>query len=192
MQTLIETLIQSECHYGELAAGPKFVIDLRLVPTPVTSSPATSSPATLSPATSSPATLSPAIYQWVEDLYRETPLADDHAAGVCSTLERDRTSEYWNAEEDDRDITREEFLPWLQECFLAEEFYDGSDGENPYVDQVERLMMFASWVAPELFGESSALVIHSLTDVNNENTPYGVFVAIGPVNALVVVTCWML
>jgi hypothetical protein len=182
MQDLITQLLESDRHHGEIACGPGFVLDLQLFPKPENwqGDPPIDE-----------------LYRWIETIYKSEPIEElkleaDHVENLCGTLDRDRTSEYWNAAQNDREITREEFLPWLQECFLAEECYEAADGENPYADQVERLMMFASWVAPELFGESSALMIHSLTDVNNENTPYGVYVAIGPVKTLVVVTCWML
>jgi hypothetical protein len=186
MQELITQLLETDRHHGEIAYGPGFVLDLRLLPTPEELKQEPSSEG---------------IYDWLEAVYPKT-LDDelklgaahlvDHLENINETLDYYFDSDVWDTTDDDREITREAFLPWLQECFLAEESYEGLDGENPYADQVERLMMFASWVAPELFGESSALMIHSLTDVNNENTPYGVFVAIGPVNTLVVVTCWML
>jgi hypothetical protein len=182
MQDLITQLLETDRRQGEIACGPGFVLDLKLFPTPenLQGDPSIDQ-----------------LYTFIETTYKGQPIEElqleaEQVENLCGTLDRDRTSEYWNAAQNDREITREEFLPWLQECFLAEECYEAGDGENPYVDQMERLMMFASWVAPELFGESSSLVIHSLTDVNNENTPYGVFVAIGPVNTLLVVTRWIL
>ncbi len=182
MQDLITQLLETDRFHGEIANGPGFVLELKLFPKP-NNWPGDPSIAEL--------------YRFIETMYSgeaiETlQLEAARVEHLHTTLNCARTSQYWNAKDDDREITQEDFLPWLQECFLAEECYEAEDGENPYADQLERLMMFASWVAPELFGESSTLMVHSLTNVNNENTPYGVFVAIGPVNTLVMVTCWML
>ena len=120
------------------------------------------------------------------------PLDEAHGKELASTLERDRTSEFWDSAACDRTLTLGEFLPWLQECFLAEEFYE----DDEYKAQLERMTEFANQVQPELFGAAETVgkvvTVHSLTDGQNENTPYGVYVAIGPVKTLVVVTGWIL
>ena len=171
MEPLVEALIKTECHYGELAGGPNFVVDLKWVPTP----------ATLMKARA----IEP-LYTFVDEIYKATPLGEAHYAAMVSTLERDRTSAFWDAEDCDRTLTPDEFLPWLQDCFLAESCYE----DDGYGAQLGRMTELADRVRPELFGES--VTVHSLTDVNNENTPYGVYVAIGPVKTLVVVTAWIL
>ena len=171
MEPLIEALIETECHYGELAGGPNYVVDLKWMPTP----------AKLKEVKS----IAP-LYTFIDEIYKEAPLDAAHREAMASTLERDRTSEFWTSETCDRTLTPEEFLPWLQGCFLAEECYE----DDGYGAQCLRVTEFADRVRPELFGES--VTVHSLTDGENENTPYGVYVAIGLVKTLVVVTGWIL
>ena len=176
MESLIEALIKTEGHYGELAGGPNYVVDLKWVPTP----------ATLKKATPKEAKSIAPLYAFIAEIYKETPLDEAHGEAMASTLERDRTSAFWDAEDCDRTLTPDEFLPWLQACFLAEACYE----DDGYGAQLRRMTELADRVRPELFGES--VTVHSLTDVNNENTPYGVYVAIGLVKTLVVVTGWIL
>lgn len=171
MESLIDALIKTECHYGELAGGPNYVVDLRWVPTP----------ATLKNVQS----IAP-LYTFIDEIYKEVPLDKAHQEAMTSTLERDRTSEFWTSESCDRMLTSEAFLPWLQGCFLAEECYE----DDGYEAQCVRVTEFADRVKPELFEKS--VTVHSLTDGENENTPYGVYVAIGLVRTLVVVTGWIL
>ena len=179
MESLIEALIKTECRYGELAGGPNYVVDLKWVLTP----------ATLKNAES----IAP-LYTFIDEIYREAPLDEAQGEAMASTLERDRTSEFWTSKMCDRTLTPENFLPWLQECFLAEEFYE----DDGYGAQWERVTELANLVRPELFGETvtfgvrTGVTVHSLTDGENENTPYGVYVAIGLVKTLVVVTGWIL
>ena len=183
MESLIKALIKTECHYGELAGGPNYGVDLKWVPTP-TNLKKNQSIAEL--------------YTFINEIYTATPLDEAHREELASTLERDRTSEFWDSAACDRTLMPAEFLPWLQECFLAEEFYEDSE----YKAQLKRMTEFANQVQPELFGAAETVektvektvevTVHSLTDGQNENTPYGVYVAIGPVKTLVVVTGWIL
>lgn len=180
MESLIEALIKTECHYGELAGGPNYGVDLKWVPTPANLK-------------KNQLTKDQSIaerYKFVDEIYTATPLDPVHGEELASTLERDRTSEFWDSATCDRTLTPEEFLPWLQECFLAEEFYE----DDGYGAQLERVTEFANRVQPELFGvaKTVGVTVHSLTDGENENTPYGVYVAIGLVQTLVVVTGWIL
>ena len=179
---LIQTLLETDRQYGELAGGPNFVLDLRLLPTPDSFQTEPSSEE---------------LYTWLQTAYVSDAIASltlesDHLDNLCSTLERDRTSEYWNVEENDREITTEEFLPWLQECFHSEDCYECDGDRHPYADQIERLEGFAAIVQPQLFGDATALILHTLTDVNNENTPYGVYLLIGAKQTLLVITHWIL
>ena len=183
MESLIKALIKTECHYGELAGGPNYGVDLKWVPTP----------ANLKKDQSIAE-----LYKFVDEIYTATPLDEAYGEELASTLERDRTSEFWDSAACDRTLMPAEFLPWLQECFLAEEFYEDSE----YKAQLKRMTEFANQVQPELFGAAETVektvektvevTVHSLTDGQNENTPYGVYVAIGPVKTLVVVTGWIL
>ncbi len=178
MESLIEALIKTECHYGELAGGPNYVVDLKWVPTP----------ATLKNVTLKEAKSIAPLYPFIDEMYAAMPLDEMHREAMASTLERDRTSEFWDAEDCDRTLMPDEFLPWLKGCFLAEEFYEDDGSEA----QCLRVTEFADRVRPELFGEAVGVTVHSLTDGENENTPYGVYVAIGLVRTLVVVTGWIL
>ena len=179
MESLIKALIKTEWHYGELAGGPNYGVDLKWVPTPMNLKKNQSIAE---------------LYAFINEIYTATPLDEAHREELASTLERDRTSEFWDSAACDRRLTLEEFLPWLQECFLAEEFYE----DDEYKAQLERMAELANRVQPELFGKAEtvkktvAVTVHSLTDGQNENTPYGVYVAIGPVKTLVVVTGWIL
>ena len=177
MESLIEALIKTDCHYGELAGGPNYGVDLKWVLTP-TNLKKNQSIADL--------------YAFVDEIYTAMPLDEAHGKELASTLERDRTSEFWDSAACDRTLMPAEFLPWLQECFLAEEFYENDE----YRAQLERITEFANLVQPDLFRDAAtvgkAVTVHSLTDGQNENTPYGVYVTIGPVKTLVVVTGWIL
>ncbi len=173
MESLVEALIKTECHYGELAGGPNYVVDLKWMPTP----------AMLKNAQS----IAP-LYAFIAEIYATMPLDKAHQEAMTSTLERDRTSEFWTSKTCDRTLMWDEFLTWLKGCFLAEEHYE----EDGYARQCERVTEFADRVRPELFGEMAGVTVHSLTDGENENTPYGVYVAIGLVKTLVVVTGWIL
>ena len=178
MESLIEALIKTERHYGELAGGPNYVVDLKWVPTPAKIEKAKS--------------IAP-LYTFIDEIYAVMPLDEAHCEAMASTLERDRMSEFWDAKACDRMLMPDELLPWLQECFLAEEFYE----DDGFGAQFDRVMAFADGLRVGLFGEASgeereAVTVHSLTDGENENTPYGVYVAIGLGKTLVVVTGWIL
>ena len=180
IEALIKTLIKTECHYGELAGGPNYVVDLKWVPTP----------AELKDDRLENAKLIDALYPFIDEIYTAMPLDEAHCEAMASTLERDRMSEFWEAEACDRTLMPDELLPWLQECFLAEEFYE----DDGFGAQFDRVMAFADEARDGLFGDAvgETVTVHSLTDGENENTPYGVYVAIGLVKTLVVVTGWIL
>ena len=180
MESLIKALIKTEWHYGELAGGPNYGVDLKWVPTPTN----------LKQGQLNKHQSIADLYTFVNEIYTAMPLDKAHGEEMAGTLERDRTSEFWDSAACDRTLTPAEFLPWLQECFLAEEFYE----DDEYKAQLERMTEFANRVQPELFKDAATagVTVHSLTDGQNENTPYGVYVAIGPVKTLVVVTGWIL
>jgi len=175
-QALIQTLLATEQECGELACGPNFILDLKLF----TSAPSESNSIA-------------SLYEFVRQVYTEYPIAEAHFKSLMSTIDRDQNSEYWNVSENIRELTSDEFLDWFKECALAEEYYESeTPDESPYPAHQSRILELSTALQGRLFGSQSTLPLYVLTDVNNENTPYGVYVAIGQTHRLLLVTHWIL
>lgn len=80
----------------------------------------------------------------------------------------------------------------------TENIKNGSKNENEnqspnaYVDQQTALTQLTDYIQPLLFPDGKAIKCYCLTDTNNENTPYGVYLAIGQTHTLLVVSYWIL
>lgn len=174
---LIEQLLATERQYGELACGPQFLLDVKLFSHD-----------------RAPKSVS-GVYKLLKSIYSETPLQEEHLEALMSTIDRDETSEYWSAKEAVTEITPEDFAPWMTGCCLAEDCYE-IDEENAESNacEVQKAMIgqLTESLQPLLFAETDALKLYTLTDTDNENTPYGVYVAIGKNHTLLVVSHWIL
>jgi hypothetical protein len=182
--SLLSSILATELEYGELAYGPNFLLDFKLF------------------SATEPIQSVSAAYQLVKSIYTETPLPDAHLEPLLTTIDRDETSDSWNAKDNISDLTAEAFGPWLVGCCLAEEYFT-KDPEtedpktedskiNPYKAHRSALDQLIQTVQPLLFDETKSVTLYTLTDVNNENTPYSVYLAIGPTHTLLVVSHWIL
>ncbi len=179
---LIEQLLATERQYGELACGPQFLFDVKLF------------------SHDRPSKSVAGVYKLLKSIYSETPLSgddsDNHLEALLSTIDRDETSEYWSAKEAVTEIAPEDFSEWMTGCCLAEDYYENTDSENTDGNACEAqkatIAQLTETLRPLLFHESEALKLYTLTDTDNENTPYGVYVAIGKTHTLLVVSHWIL
>jgi hypothetical protein len=171
----IELILATERQYGELACGPNFLLDFKLFSH-----------------TSRPKSVA-GVYKLIKAVYKETPLPEPHLADLLSTIDRDETSEYWNAKEAVTELTAEGFGEWLMGCCLGEEYYESeSEEENPCAVHQAQLTETIAAVQPLIFPSDEPVKLYTLTDTDNENTPYGIYVAIGETHTLVVVSHWIL
>ena len=177
--SLLAPILATELEYGELAYGPNFLLDFKLF------------------SATKPIQSVSAAYQFVKSIYTETPLAEAHLEPLLSTIDRDATSDSWSAKDNISDLTAETFGPWLVGCCLAEEYFtkDPETKEpktDPYKMHRSALNQLIQTVQPLLFGDTKSVTLYTLTDVNNENTPYSVYLTIGPTHTLLVVSHWIL
>lgn len=182
--SLLSPILATELEYGELAYGPNFLLDFKLF------------------SATEPIQSVSAAYQFVQSIYTETPLPEAHLEPLFSTIDRDATSDSWNAKDNISDLTAETFGPWLVGCCLAEEYFtkdsETEDPEtedsklNPYKTHRSALEQLIQTVQPLLFADTKSVTLYTLTDVNNENTPYSVYLTIGPTHTLLVVSHWIL
>ena len=181
--SLLSPILATELEYGELACGPNFLLDLKLFSD-----------------TKSPKSVS-AVYKLVKSIYTETPLPETHLEPLLSTIDRDATSDSWNAKDNISELTAETFGEWLVGCCLAEEYFESEDTEaedaetssnNLYGAHRSALDQLIQTIQPLLFNDAEPVTLYTLTDSNNENTPYSVYVAIGPTHTLLVVSHWIL
>ncbi len=168
-------ILATELQYGELACGPNFLMDFKLFSH-----------------TSRPKSVA-AVYKLIKAIYKETPLPEPHMADLLSTIDRDETSEYWSAKEVVTELTADGFAEWLMGCCLAEEYYEGESAEdNLYATHQSALNQVIESIQPLVFQADEPVKLYTLTDTDNENTPYGVYVAIGETHTLLVVSHWIL
>lgn len=177
--SLLSPILATELEYGELAYGPNFLLDFKLF------------------SATKPIRSVSAAYEFIKSIYTETPLPEAHLEPLLSTIDRDATSESWNAKEHISDLTAETFGPWLVGCCLAEEYFtkdsETRDPEiNPYKAHRSALAQLIQTIQPLLFGDTKSVTLYTLTDVNNENTPYSVYLTIGPTHTLLIVSHWIL
>lgn len=181
--SLLSPILATELEYGELACGPNFLLDLKLFSD-----------------TKSPKSVS-AVYKLVKSIYTETPLPEAHLEPLLSTIDRDATSDSWNAKDNISELTAETFGEWLVGCCLAEEYFEAENTEaedvetsstNLYGAHRSALDQLIQTIQPLLFNDAEPVTLYTLTDSNNENTPYSVYVAIGPTHTLLVVSHWIL
>ena len=173
IEGLVAKLVEVEKEQGEEAYGPNFVGDLRLFKTPQ------------SLLTDAPYE---ALYSFVCSVYRDQ---EDRFENLCWTLERHQTSEYWKAQDADSLVTTEGFLTWFQTLFLDQTHYQ-EDGAALFAEQRERVIAFAHLVHPLVFESLPSITAYSLTDVNNENTPFGARVLVGSQYSLLILQRWIL
>jgi hypothetical protein len=168
-------ILATELEYGELAYGPNFLLDLKI----------------FSP--TKPAKSVSAAYKLIKSIYAETPLPEAHLEPLLSTIDRDETSDFWSAKQNITELTAETFGEWLVGCCLAEEYFENENTEiNPYGAHRSALAQLIQTIQPLLFSDTKSVTLYTLTDSNNENTPYSVRVAIGPTHTLLVVSYWIL
>jgi hypothetical protein len=171
----LNLILATELQYGELACGPNFLLDFKLFSH-----------------TSRPKSVA-AVYKLLKSIYQETPLPEPHLADLLSTIDRDETSEYWNAKEAVVELTADGFAEWLMGCCLAEEYYESESAEdNPYPPHQFAINQLIESIQPMMFPSDEAVKLYQLTDLDNENTPYGVYLAIGETHTLLVVSHWIL
>lgn len=176
---LLSPILATELKYGELACGPNFLLDFKLF------------------SATEPIQSVSAAYELIKSIYTETPLPEAHLEPLLSTIDRDATSESWNAKEHISVLTAETFGPWLMGCCLAEEYFtknpETENSEiNPYKAHRSALAQLIQTIQPLLFGDIKSITLYTLTDVNNENTPYSVYLTIGPTHTLLIVSHWIL
>ena len=168
---ILVPILATELEYGELAYGPNFLLDLKIFnPT-------------------NPAKSVSAAYKLIKSIYAETPLPEAYLEPLLSTIDRDATSDSWNAKENISQLTAETFSPWLVGCCLAEEYFETDNTEaedaisstNLYGAHRSALDQLIETIQPLLFGDTKSVTLHTLTDSNNENTPYSVYVASGQI-----------
>ena len=173
-------ILATELEYGELAYGPNFLLDLKI----------------FSP--TKPAKSVSAVYKLIKSIYAETPLPKAHLEPLLSTIDRDETSDSWSAKQNITELMAETFGEWLVGCCLAEEYFETEDPEakntrtNPYGAHKAALAQLIQTIQPLLFTDTKSVTLYTLTDSNNENTPYSVHVAIGPTHTLLVLSYWIL
>ena len=182
--SLLSPILATELEYGELAYGPNFLLDFKLF------------------SATKPIQSVSAAYELIKSIYTETPLPEAHLEPLLSTIDRDATSDSWSAKDNISDLTAETFDPWLVGCCLAEEYFTEDpkteDSEtkdskiNPYKAHRSSLYQLIQTVQPLLFGDTKSVTLYTLTDSNNENTPYSVYLTIGPTHTLLVVSHWIL
>ncbi len=171
----IDLMLATECQYGELACGPNFLLDFKLFSH-----------------TSRPKSVA-GVYKLLKSIYSETPLPEPHLTDLLNTIDRDETSEYWSAKEAVTELPAEGFGEWLMGCCLGEEYYESESAEeNPYSAHQANLTQTIEAIQPLLYPSDEPLKLYTLTDTDNENTPYGVYVAIGKTHTLLVVSHWIL
>lgn len=183
--SLLSSILATELEYGELAYGPNFLLDLKLF------------------SATEPIQSVSAAYKLVKSIYTETSLPEAHLEPLLSTIDRDATSDSWSAKDNISELTAEKFSEWLVGCCLAEEYFEAENTEaegaeaetsstNLYAAHRSTLDQLIQSVQPLLFGETKSVTLYTLTDVNNENTPYSVYLSIGPTHTLLVVSHWIL
>lgn len=186
---LLSPILATELEYGELAYGPNFLLDFKLF------------------SATEPIQSVSAAYQFVKSIYTENSLPEAHLEPLLSTIDRDATSDSWSAKDNISDLTAETFGPWLVGCCLAEEYFSRDletedpetkdlkteDSEtDPYKTHRSALDQLIQTVQPLLFSDTKSITLYTLTDSNNENTPYSVYLTIGPTHTLLVVSHWIL
>ena len=176
-------ILATELKYGELAYGPNFLLDLKIF------------------SQTKPAKSVSAAYKLIKSIYAETPLPEAHLEPLLSTIDRDTTSDSWDAEDSISELTAATFGEWLGGCCLAEEYFEAEKNEaegaetrstNPYGVHKAALDQLIQTIQPLLFHDAEPVTLYTLTDSNNENTPYSVYLAIGPTHTLLVVSHWIL
>ncbi len=175
--TPIDLILATERQYGELACGPNFLLDFKLFSH-----------------TSRPKSVA-GVYKLLKAIYQETPLPEPHLTDLLSTIDRDETSEYWSAKEAVTEIAAEDFSDWMTGCCLAEDSYETEEenaDSNACEAQKATIAQLIETLQPLLFPSDEPAKLYTLTDTDNENTPYGVYVAIGKTHTLLVVSHWIL
>jgi hypothetical protein len=174
----IGQILAIELEYGELACGPNFLLDIKLFSH-----------------TSKPKAVL-GVYKLVKSIYDETPLEEAHLESLLSTIDRDEHSESWNAKDNISELTTESFGEWFKGCCLAEDYFtDEETGEiKAEICKCHQnaIVQLTEYIQSLLFPENEPAKLYSLTDSNNENTPYSVYVAIGKTHTLLVVSHWVL
>ena len=172
---LLSPILATELEYGELACGPSFLLDFKFF------------------THTKPTKSVSAAYKLVKSIYTETPLPEAHLESLLSTIDRDATSDSWNAKENITELTSERFGEWLVGCCLAEEYFETEDAAtNPYKAHRSAITQLIETIQPLLSSETKPATLYTLTDSNNENTPYSVYLAIGATHTLLVVSHWIL
>ena len=177
--SLLSPILATELEYGKLAYGPNFLLDFKLF------------------SATKPIRSVSAAYELIKSIYTETPLPEAHLGPLLSTIDRDAASDSWNAKDNISDLTAETFGPWLMGCCLAEEYFtresETEDSKiNPYKAHRSALTQLIQTIEPLLFDDTKSVTLYTLTDSNNENTSYCVYLAIGPTHTLLVVSHWIL
>ena len=185
---ILVPILATELEYGELAYGPNFLLDLKIF------------------SQTNPTKSVSAAYKLIKSIYAETPLPEAHLEPLLSTIDRDATSDSWDAKDNISELTAATFGEWLVGCCLAEEYFEAENSEaegaetedaetsstNPYGVHKAALDQLIRTIQPLLFHDAEPVTLYTLTDSNNENTPYSVYVAIGPTHTLLVVSHWIL
>ncbi len=180
---ILVPILATELEYGELAYGPNFLLDLKIF------------------SQTKPTKSVSDAYKLIKSIYAETPLPEAHLEPLLSTIDRDATSDSWEAKDNISALTAATFGEWLVGCCLAEEYFEAEDIEahdsetssnNSYKAHKVALDHLIQTIQPLLFHDAEPVALYTLTDSNNENTPYSVYVAIGPTHTLLVVSHWIL
>ncbi len=172
--SLLSPILATELEYGELACGPNFLLDFKFF------------------THTKPTKSVSAAYKLVKSIYTETPLPEAHLEPLLSTIDRDATSDSWNAKEHITELTSERVSEWLMGCCLAEEYFTEDAATNPYAAHRSAITRLLETIQPLLFSDAKPVTLYTLTDSNNENTPYSVYLAIGATHTLLVVSHWIL
>ncbi len=178
-------ILATELKYGELAYGPNFLLDLKIF------------------SQTKPTKSVSAAYKLIKSIYAETPLPEAHLEPLLSTIDRDTTSDSWDAKDNISELTTATFGEWLVGCCLAKEYFEAENTEtegaesegaetNSYDAHKASLDQLIQTIQPLLFGDTKSVTLYTLTDSNNENTPYSVYLSIGPTHTLLVVSHWIL
>ena len=173
---LLSPILATELEYGELACGPNFLLDFKLF------------------THTKPTKSVSAAYKLVKSIYTETPLPEAHLEPLLSTIDRDATSDSWGAKENITELTSEQFSEWLMECCLAEEYFETEEKAetNPCEAHRSAITQLIGTIQPLLFSDTKPVTLYTLTNSNNENTPYSIYLAIGITHTLLVVSHWIL
>ena len=173
---ILVPILATELEYGELAYGPNFLLDLKIF------------------SQTKPVKSVSAAYKLIKSIYTETPLSEAHLESLLSTIDRDATSDSWNAKENITELTSEQFSEWLMGCCLAEEYFETEEKAetNPCEAHRSSITQLIETIQPLLFSDTKPVTLYNLTDSNNENTPYSVYLAIGTTHTLLVVSHWIL